>query len=79
MNTLSDALLYIDGEIRPASGNKMFDIINPWTAEVCGKAADASAVDVDAAITAARRAFDETSWSRDHARTSNGCYPALRS
>ena len=66
MTTLSDALLYIDGEIRPASGNKMFDIINPWTAEVCGQAADASATDVDAAIDAARRAFDETNWSRDH-------------
>lgn len=32
-----------------------------------GQAADASAADVDQAITAARRAFDETDWAQDHA------------
>ena len=66
MEMLPDARLYIDGEMRDASGGKTFDNINPWTGEVVGKAADASAADVDAAIAAARRAFDETDWSLKH-------------
>ena len=65
MEKLPDANLYIDGVIRPAEGNKYFDNICPWTAEVVGRAADASANDINAAIAAARRAFDETEWSRD--------------
>jgi hypothetical protein len=56
-STLPDALLYIDG-----NGGRTFDVISPWTGEVVGKAADANADDVNAAITAARRAFDETDW-----------------
>jgi len=66
MEMLPDALLYIDGVVRPAEGGKTFENICPWTGEVVGKAADASAADVDAAIVAARRFFDRTDWSRDH-------------
>jgi aldehyde dehydrogenase (NAD+) len=62
MNVLPDAKLYIDGVIRDAEGGKTFDVIGPWTGQPVGKAADASAADVDAAIAAARRAFDETDW-----------------
>jgi aldehyde dehydrogenase (NAD+) len=63
MTTLPDARLFIDGELRDAEDGKTFDVIGPWTGEVVGKAADASAADVEAAIVAARRAFDETDWS----------------
>ena len=63
MATLPDAKLYIDGVVRDAEGGKTFDVIGPWTGETVGKAADASVADVDAAIVAARRAFDETDWS----------------
>ena len=66
MKTLPPALLYIDGKIRSAEGGKTFDNICPWTAEVAGQAADASAADVEQAIAAARRAFDETNWSKEH-------------
>jgi len=38
-------------------------VIGPWTGEPVGIAADASAADVEAAIAAARRAFDDTDWS----------------
>lgn len=62
MTTLPDAKLYIDGKVRDAEGGKTFDVIGPWTGEVVGKAADGSAADVDEAIAAARRAFDETDW-----------------
>ncbi|MCX7283204.1 MAG: aldehyde dehydrogenase family protein [Novosphingobium sp.] len=63
MAMLPDAKLFIDGTQRDAEGGKTFDIISPWTGEVVGKAADASATDVEAAIVAARRAFDKTDWA----------------
>ena len=68
MDKLADAMLYVDGAVRPAEGNKTYENICPWTAQSIGRAADASAADVDAAIAAARRAFDGTDWSRDHAQ-----------
>lgn len=63
MEMLPDANLLIDGVIRGAEGDKTYETLCPWTDKVIGKAADASANDVAAAITAARRAFDETDWS----------------
>jgi aldehyde dehydrogenase (NAD+) len=63
-----EAKLYIDGQWRDASGGKTYDDVNPWTGGVIAQAADASAEDVNAAIAAARRAFDETDWSIDHAK-----------
>ena len=68
MEMLPDANLYINGVMRPASGGKTFDNICPWTGEVIGKAADGTAADVNDAIDAARRAFDETDWSTQHER-----------
>ena len=69
MATLPEAKLYIDGVMRRAAGGKTYDNIGPWTGEVVGKAADASAADVEEAIAAARRAFDTTDWSTNHARS----------
>ena len=66
MVTLPEAKLYIDGELRGATGGKTYDIIGPWTGEPVGKAADATAEDVEAAIVAARKAFDETDWATNH-------------
>ncbi|MEG8220047.1 aldehyde dehydrogenase family protein [Sphingomonas sp. HH69] len=63
MATLPDAKLTIDGVLRDAQGGKTFDVISPWTGQPIGKAADASAADVEEAIAAARRAFDTTDWS----------------
>ena len=65
MATLPDSKLYIDGVLRDAAGGKTYDNISPWTGEVVSKAADASAEDVEAAIVAARKAFDESDWSID--------------
>jgi aldehyde dehydrogenase (NAD+) len=64
---LPEAKLYIDGVLRSAAGGKTYDNIGPWTGEVVGKAADASPEDINAAITASRRAFDETDWPTRHA------------
>jgi len=65
---LHEERLLIDGELAPASGGRTYENVNPATEEVIGVAADASPEDIDRAIAAARRAFDETDWSRDHAR-----------
>lgn len=68
MVMLPEGKLYIDGKLIGASGGKTYDDIGPWTAEVVGRAADASPEDVEAAIAAARRAFDTTDWSTNHAQ-----------
>ena len=58
--------LLIDGKL-VAGGAGVFATINPATEEIIGRAADADAADMDAAIAAARAAFDNTDWSRNHA------------
>jgi aldehyde dehydrogenase (NAD+) len=58
--------LLIDGKL-VAGGAENFTTINPATEEVLGEAANADAGDMDRAIAAARRAFDETDWSRNTA------------
>jgi aldehyde dehydrogenase (NAD+) len=57
--------LLIDGKLVDAAGGRTFDNVNPATEEAIGVAADGSAADMDAAIGAARRAFDTTSWATD--------------
>jgi aldehyde dehydrogenase (NAD+) len=62
MSILPDAKLFIDGKLCDATGGRTYDVISPWTGQIAGKAADATAEDVNAAIAAARRAFDDTDW-----------------
>jgi aldehyde dehydrogenase (NAD+) len=59
--------LLIDGEFVEAEGGATYPTISPSTEEQLGVAADASVDDAKRAIAAARRAFDETDWSHDHA------------
>src|SRR5438093_6828420 len=56
--------MLIDGKFEDAASSH--DNVNPATEEVLGRVSDASADDVRRAVEAARRAFDETSWSTDH-------------
>ncbi|MGW5140605.1 aldehyde dehydrogenase [Nocardia beijingensis] len=60
------ARLLIGGKLVEGADG-VFATVNPATEEVLGLAADANAADLDAAVDAARTAFDETDWSRDHA------------
>ena len=57
-----ESRLLIDGKLIAGSGGT-FATVNPATEEVLGVAADATPDDMDQAIGAARRAFDETDWS----------------
>jgi aldehyde dehydrogenase (NAD+) len=59
--------MFIDGELTLASSGKTFENVNPATEEVIGLVADGDAGDMARAVGAARRAFDETSWSTDAA------------
>ncbi len=60
--------MLIDGKLVEASGGKTFVNTNPATEEELGQVADASGGDMDRAIFAARRAFDETDWSTNRSR-----------
>jgi aldehyde dehydrogenase (NAD+) len=57
----------IDGKLSGASNGATFENVNPATEEVLGVAADGTKEDMERAIAAARRAFDTTRWSQDHA------------
>ncbi|MBB3181065.1 aldehyde dehydrogenase family protein [Variovorax sp. Sphag1AA] len=55
--------LLIDGKWVPAVSGKTFETINPATEERLALVAEADTADVDAAVGAARRAFEARSWS----------------
>lgn len=57
--------LLIDGHLVDASDGGTLENMNPSTGEIAGIAASATAADMERAITAARRAFDEGSWAND--------------
>ena len=59
--------MLIDGELVPARSGATYDNINPATEEVMGQAPNAGSDDTDHAIEAARRAFDDSDWSTNHA------------
>ncbi len=62
------ARLLIDGELREAADGSTFPILNPAIGEQIGVAPDGRDSDMDAAIEAARRAFDETDWATNVAK-----------
>jgi len=61
--TTPPAQQLVGGKLSGASDGASFANLNPATGEEIGRAPDSTADDVDAAIAAARRAFDETDWS----------------
>jgi gamma-glutamyl-gamma-aminobutyraldehyde dehydrogenase len=61
-NVRSQAL--IDGQFVDAEGGATFDDLNPATGGVLLKVAACSEADVDRAVCAARRAFEDGRWSR---------------
>ena len=58
--------MYIDGVLRESAAGATIDNVNPATEELLGTCADAGAADMDEAIAAARRAFDDTDWATNH-------------
>jgi acyl-CoA reductase-like NAD-dependent aldehyde dehydrogenase len=56
--------MLIDGRFVSAASGKTFPVYNPATGEEVTRVPEAEAQDVDNAVTAARRAFDDGPWSR---------------
>jgi aldehyde dehydrogenase (NAD+) len=77
MTLYENPRLLIDGELVKASTGQTFENINPATEEVLGLVPDASIEDAERAIAAARRAFDESDWSKNHELRSR-CLRQLR-
>ncbi len=65
MAAAPESRLLVDGVLTEARSGRTFPNVNPATEEVVGEVADGGVEDMDAAIAAARRAFDETDWSTD--------------
>ena len=59
--------MLIDGKLVDAASGATFANVNPATEEVIGQVADAGPADMERAVAAARRAFDETDWSTNRA------------
>jgi 5-carboxymethyl-2-hydroxymuconic-semialdehyde dehydrogenase len=57
-------LHYIDSQFTPSASGETFESLNPATNQVLAQAAAGDAADIDAAVTAARRAFDDGPWPR---------------
>jgi acyl-CoA reductase-like NAD-dependent aldehyde dehydrogenase len=60
-----DERMLINGELEHTASGAKFDVIHPANGEVAGQATDGTVEDMERAVGAARRAFDETDWSRD--------------
>ena len=59
-----DYKLLIDGDLVDAASGETFETVSPATNEVVGRVAKAGIEDVNRAVAAARRAFDDGRWSR---------------
>ena len=55
---------WIDGKAEKSASGNMFDTINPWTQQKWEDVCEAGQVEVDAAVAAARAAFDDGPWPR---------------
>jgi phenylacetaldehyde dehydrogenase len=56
--------LFINGQWADAASGKTFETPNPATGETLARVAEGEAEDIDRAVRAARRAFDEGPWTR---------------
>ncbi|WP_408648600.1 aldehyde dehydrogenase family protein [Streptomonospora mangrovi] len=56
--------LFVDGAWRPAAKGRVREVVNPYDASVLTVVSEAGAEDVDAAVAAARAAFDSGGWRR---------------
>ncbi|MEU0083525.1 aldehyde dehydrogenase [Streptomyces sp. NPDC006274] len=56
--------LFIGGELTAPLGTDVIEVISPHTEQVVGRVPHACPADVDRAVAAARRAFDEGPWPR---------------
>src|SRR5215469_10425851 len=58
------AKMLINGELVGAVSDRTFEVVNPATGAVITNVPQADKADVDIAVAAARRAFDNGAWAR---------------
>ncbi|QGZ61811.1 phenylacetaldehyde dehydrogenase StyD [Paraburkholderia acidisoli] len=56
--------MFVDGRFRASGNGRTFAVFNPATGNEIAQIPDASDADIDAAVSAARRAFEADSWRR---------------
>ena len=66
--TVRQTQCFIGGEWIPAESGKTFNTYHPATGEVIAEVAEGDAADVDKAVAAARKAFDDGPWRKMDAR-----------
>ena len=59
---MTEGRLYINGQFVDSASARTLDVIDPSTAEVMARVPDATAADVNRAVSAARAAFDSGPW-----------------
>ena len=59
---------FIGGRWTPSQSGKTFETLNPATEAVIAQVAEGDAADIDAAVKAARKAFEQGPWSKMDAR-----------
>jgi aldehyde dehydrogenase (NAD+) len=62
--TLDRSTLFIDGAWAEPAGTETIEVVSPHTEEVVARVPAGTPADIDAAVSAARRAFDEGPWPR---------------
>ncbi|MBX7453996.1 aldehyde dehydrogenase family protein [Mycolicibacterium sp. 3033] len=67
-----ESRMLIDGKLVESESGHTFDNVNPSTEEVIGTTTDATRADMERAVAAARRAFDQSDWSRNTELRENG-------
>lgn len=60
---LADYQMFIGGKWVDAQSGETFESVNPYTGTAWARVPRASRADVDAAVQAARQAFDEGPWA----------------
>ncbi|GAB2575422.1 aldehyde dehydrogenase family protein [Microlunatus antarcticus] len=73
--TTTEVFLHVDGTDRPGADGASFAVVDPFSGETVATVAEATPGDVDDAVAAARRAYDDQRWRgqapRDRARVLN--------
>src|SRR6476661_10771052 len=57
--------MLINGELQLTDGGALFDVEHPCSGQVAGQATDATVADMERAVGAAWRAFENANWARD--------------
>jgi len=70
---ISQTKMLIDGKWIDSASGKTFETLNPATGEVIARVAEGDREDVDRAVRAARKAFEEGPWRKMNARERGRC------